>query len=99
MAGGVCETEAVIPSVTGWGAPGSYPKDALLAGQRAAAPGPEEDVGLAAGDDGVGVGGVELHGQDHLVCGLWRGVRRTALGQETGWGRGGGAARQLTASP
>ena len=39
----------------------THPEDALLTGQRGPGPGPEEDVGLSTGDDGVRVRGVELH--------------------------------------
>ena len=45
----------------------THPENALLAGERAAPPQPEEDVGLPAGDQRVGVGGVELHPQHHLI--------------------------------
>lgn len=48
----------------------SYPEDPLFAGQRVSRPGPKEDVGLSAGHDGVWVGGMELHSQDHLIGAL-----------------------------
>lgn len=47
-----------------------HPKDSLFTSQRSSSPGPEENVGLSTGDDGVRVSGVELHSQDHLVSGL-----------------------------
>ncbi len=47
-----------------------HPKDSLFTSQRSPGPGPEENVGLSTGDNGVRVSGVELHGQDHLVSGL-----------------------------
>lgn len=47
-----------------------HPEDALLACQRGASPGPEEDVGLATGYYGVGISRVELHHKHHLICRL-----------------------------
>lgn len=44
-----------------------HPKDALFAGQWGSNPGPEEDVGLSTGHNGVWVGRMELHSQDHLI--------------------------------
>lgn len=59
----------------------SYPKDPLFAGQRVSGPGPKEDVGLPAGDDGVWVSGMELHSQDYLI-GALKGMG--TLSQSTG---------------
>lgn len=53
-----------------WSKLQSYPEDPLFAGQRVSRPGPKEDVGLSAGHDGVWVGGMELHSQDHLIGAL-----------------------------
>lgn len=53
-----------------WSKLQSYPENALFAGQRVTGPGPEEDVGLSTSHNGVWVGGMELHSQDHLIGGL-----------------------------
>lgn len=48
----------------------TYSKDSLFTSQWGPSPGPEKDVGLSTGDDGVWISGMELHSQDHFVSGL-----------------------------
>lgn len=48
----------------------THPKDPLLPDKGVSVPGPEEDVRLSAGDDGVWIGGVKVHRQNNLIGGL-----------------------------
>lgn len=48
----------------------THPKDSLFTSQWVPSPGPEEDVWLPTGHNGVWISGVELHSQDHFISGL-----------------------------